>query len=96
MIFYLIILVFCNFLGFSSDLWSFGIIYFRTIAGHYPFEGEMTGRNCLFDKIKKNSIKFPLNFGSIDKHLVEQLCQKEPARRIPMSKVVKILSKYAH
>ena len=47
------------------------------MAGYYPFEGEMTGKDNLFDKIKKGSFKFPLNFTTIDKHLISQLLLKE-------------------
>ena len=66
------------------------------MAGYYPFEGEMTGKDNLFDKIKKGSFKFPLNFTTIDKHLISQLLLKEPVRRIPISKIIKSLAKYVN
>jgi len=56
----------------------------------------MTGKNNLFDKIKKGSFKFPLNFGTIDKLLIKELLMKEPVRRIPMTKVIKKLTKYVN
>ena len=65
------------------------------MAGYYPFEGEMVGKDNLFDKIKKGAFKFPLSFGTIDKHLIGQLLVKEPARRISINQVLKKLSKYA-
>jgi hypothetical protein len=54
----------------------------------------MIGKDNLFDKIKKGVYKFPLNFGVIDKMLIEQLLRKEPGRRIPIKKVLKELAKY--
>jgi hypothetical protein len=56
----------------------------------------MTGKENLFDKIKKGVYKFPLNFSTIDKHIISQLLVKEPVRRISINKVLKNLVKYVN
>ena len=38
------------------DIWALGVILFKMLHGHYPFEGD--SRKEIFDKIKKGDPQF--------------------------------------
>ncbi|KAJ3188955.1 hypothetical protein HDU85_004672 [Gaertneriomyces sp. JEL0708] len=72
--------------GLSSDVWSLGCMVVTILTGTPPFESAAV-KNTL-DRVSRVDYTLPDHLSPDAKDLVHRLLQKDPKRRLPLSKVL--------
>ncbi|XP_058447625.1 cAMP-dependent protein kinase catalytic subunit alpha-like [Malaya genurostris] len=67
--------------GKSVDWWSFGILLYEMVAGYAPFYSHTGDQMALFEKICKGRVRFPSNFSSDLRNLVQNILQTDLSKR---------------
>ncbi|XP_038110617.1 cAMP-dependent protein kinase catalytic subunit beta isoform X1 [Culex quinquefasciatus] len=67
--------------GKSVDWWSFGVLLYEMIAGYSPFYTHSADQMLLFEKIVKGKVRFPSNFGTDIRNLIQSLVQVDLTKR---------------
>lgn len=69
----------------SVDIWCLGILLYEMLCGFTPFRAE--GNESVLDNILKKRLKFPDNFPTQPKDLISKILEKNPAKRIQLTKI---------
>nr|XP_061798761.1 serine/threonine-protein kinase PLK4-like [Nerophis lumbriciformis] len=72
--------------GLASDLWSLGCMFYTFLTGHPPFDTD-TAKDTLF-RVVNGQYKMPGYVSPQAQDLIQQLLQKDPARRLSLSEVL--------
>jgi serum/glucocorticoid-regulated kinase 2 len=64
----------------SLDFWALGVLAYRLVVGHLPFESSNVKR--LFDLIVKGKPKIPSRLDKTTADLIKQLLTPDPAKRL--------------
>ena len=67
-------------LAFKSDIWSLGVIFYKILLEKYPFESQII--KFLIKDILKKPINLPSNLSVFNKHLLDEMLEREPHLRI--------------
>ena len=67
--------------GKSVDYWGIGILAYELLAGYPPFYDNDEPRN-IYKKILNGVIQFPQFFGLRARHLIIQLLNPNPGKRL--------------
>jgi calcium-dependent protein kinase len=69
--------------GFECDIWSLGVILYVMLSGQFPFHASTPAE--VFEKIKKNDVKFLFKewdeVSNEAKDLIKKLLTKNPKKR---------------
>ena len=71
--------------GFTSDLWSVGIILFVMLCGFLPFDED--NNNLLYKKIINGHYEIPLYVSDKAKDLIRKLLTVDPNKRITIKQI---------
>jgi serine/threonine protein kinase len=66
--------------SFCLDYWALGILAYRLIAGHLPFQSANVGK--LFDMIVRTNPRIPRNVDKTAASLIAALLEKNPSKRL--------------
>ncbi|KAJ3118143.1 Serine/threonine kinase [Phlyctochytrium bullatum] len=66
--------------GRAVDWWSFGVLIYVMLVGRYPFPGG--DERDILDLIMSDAIEYPSNMPRDTLSLLQQLLNKDPARRL--------------
>ncbi|KAJ3118144.1 Serine/threonine kinase [Phlyctochytrium bullatum] len=66
--------------GRAVDWWSFGVLIYVMLVGRYPFPGG--DERDILDLIMSDAIEYPSNMPKDTLSLLQQLLNKDPARRL--------------
>lgn len=66
--------------GVEVDLWSLGVLFFRTICGRFPFEASKTKE--VFQQVKREKVRVPPCVSPAAKSLLEGLLCRDQNRRL--------------
>ena len=83
--------LFDGFIINERDEWSCGILMFKLITGHYPFEGN--NKDELVQDIIKGNIKDEINKLNVSedcRNLIKKLLEKNPKKRIKADECLKL------
>merc|ERR1712048_778711 len=67
------------------DTWALGILCFEFLVGQSPFYADT--HNKIFKRIKKAHPRYPHYVSTLAKDFISKLLQKDPAKRLQLSKV---------
>ncbi|XP_058818533.1 cAMP-dependent protein kinase catalytic subunit beta-like [Topomyia yanbarensis] len=67
--------------GKSVDWWSYGILLYEMAAGYAPFYSHTGDQMALFEKICKGRVRFPSNFSSDLRNLIQNILQTDLTKR---------------
>lgn len=82
-----------SYLAKPCDVWAFGIMAFKLVAGYFPFSGKDFGsdfflaesENELYSKILFKEVQFPMYFSQDYKDFLLKMFVKDPKKRITFS-----------
>lgn len=69
--------------GVEVDLWSLGILCFRTLCGRFPFEASKT--KDMFQQVKRDKVRVPSFISPKAKSLLEGLLCRDQSRRLTVT-----------
>jgi serine/threonine protein kinase len=69
----------------QSEIWSIGILIFILVCGYCPFDDK--DKEALIRKIKGGNVNYPSYVPFIVKDLLQKILNKNPAKRISISKI---------
>ena len=75
--------------GFTSDIWSTGIILYAMIYGYLPFENINNNNDLLFRKISECRVDYPRNSCFFALDLLKQILVPDPNKRIKIPGIKK-------
>lgn len=76
----------CSYLGAEADLWSMGVLLYALLCGYLPFDDDNI--NFLYKKIANGKYEVPAWLSQDSSHLLNDLLQVDPKRRITMQQLV--------
>lgn len=71
--------------GRAADIWSMGVTLYCMLFGKIPFEKH--GMLELYQSIREDSLEIDTTISEALRDLLEQLLQKDPAKRINMDQL---------
>ena len=71
---------------YAVDVWSLGVLAYEFLVGTPPFEAE--GHSETYKRILRVDLQFPSYISENAKDLIRSLLVKEPAARIPLSRLL--------
>jgi maternal embryonic leucine zipper kinase len=75
-----------SYLGAEADLWSMGVLLYALLCGYLPFDDDNI--NLLYKKIQTGKYEVPAWLSADSTHLLNDLLQIDPKRRITMPQLV--------
>jgi maternal embryonic leucine zipper kinase len=75
-----------SYLGAEADLWSMGVLLYALLCGYLPFDDDNI--NFLYKKIQTGKYEVPTWLSADSTHLLNDLLQIDPKRRITMPQLV--------
>ena len=75
--------------GFTSDIWSTGIILYAMIYGYLPFENINNNNDILFKKISECKVDYPRNSCIFALDLLKKILVPDPNERIKICDIKK-------
>ena len=75
--------------GFTSDIWSTGIILYAMIYGYLPFENLNNNNDILFKKISECKVDYPRNSCIFALDLLKKILVPDPKERIKICDIKK-------
>ena len=75
--------------GFTSDIWSTGIILYAMIYGYLPFENINNDNDLLFRKITECKVDYPRNSCIFALDLIKKILIPDPNERITIEDIKK-------
>ena len=73
--------------GFTSDIWSTGIILYAMIYGYLPFENLNNDNDLLFQKISECRVDYPRNSCIFALDLLKKILVPDPNERITIKEI---------
>ena len=75
--------------GFTSDIWSTGIILYAMIYGYLPFENINNNNDLLFQKISECKVDYPRNSSIFALDLLKKILVADSNERIKIDNIKK-------
>ena len=82
-----------NSTDYKSDVWSFGVLYFRVLTGKFPFRSVDMDETEVYQKILKKQVAIPFSVGKEDRELICRSLERNPERRISLKSLILLLEK---
>lgn len=73
--------------GKATDVWALGVTLYYLIFGMCPFLGKSVPQ--IYERIQRQSLKFPKEISSELQDLLERLLEKDPSSRITIHEIKK-------
>jgi len=73
--------------GFTSDIWSTGIILYAMIYGYLPFENLNNDNDLLFQKISECRVDYPRNSCIFALDILKKILVPDPNERITIKEI---------
>jgi serine/threonine-protein kinase HSL1, negative regulator of Swe1 kinase len=73
--------------GFTSDIWSCGVILYALLVGRLPFDDENIRH--LLDKVKRGKFVMPTDIPLAAQDLIARMLEKDVNKRITMQQILR-------
>ena len=74
--------------GRQTDVWSFGVLYYRVMALEFPFTSESMSKKELYQKIVHGNVRFPSWMCAFDRNVIGSALKKHGSARASLAEIL--------